>query len=303
MLARILTRLSWVVLLAIFMSAVVSVGVGALDVPKAPTDIPIVDQTNTLTDEQKNQLAQQIAYERKASGNQVAVLMVRSLENESLENYSLKVAREWGVGTGENNNGVLLLIAKDDRRLRIEVGTGLEGALTDAQSGRIIRNDITPQFKNDKYYEGVKAGVTSIIAAINGEYVASSTATGQDTASFPWELIFFASIMGFSWLGAILGRTKSWWAGGVIGGGAGVIVGFLMASVVVGALSVLGLAIGGLFFDKAVSKNYRAHSRRGDSPSWWAGGGFLGGGGDGGSGGFGGFGGGGFGGGGSSGSW
>ncbi len=303
MIARILTWFSGIVLLAFITSAVVSVGVQALNVPKTPTDIPIVDQTNTLTDEQKNQLAQQIAEERKASGNQVAVLMVRSLENESLENYSLKVAREWGVGTGENNNGVLLLIAKDDRRLRIEVGTGLEGALTDAQSGRIIRNDITPQFKNDKYYEGVKAGVTSIIAAINGEYVASSTATGQDTASFPWELIFFASIMGFSWLGAILGRTKSWWAGGVIGGGAGVIVGFLMASVVVGALSVLGLAIGGLFFDKAVSKNYRAHSRRGDSPSWWAGGGFLGGGGDGGSGGFGGFGGGGFGGGGSSGSW
>ena len=305
MLARILTWLSGIVLLAIIASVVVSGGVQALDVPKTPTDIPIVDQTNTLTNEQKSQLAQKIADERKKSGNQIAILMIPSLQGESIEGYSLKVARQWGVGTGENDNGVLLLIAKDDRKLRIEVGKGLEGALTDAQAGRIIRNEITPQFKNNKYYEGVSAGVTSIIAAINGEYVASGGSVDQDFVGIPWEAIFFAGLVGFSWLGAVLGRTKSWWAGGVIGGVAGVIVGFLMSSLLVGVVSVIGLVFGGLLFDKAVSKNYRAHARRGDSPSWWAGGGFLGGGDGGGDsgGGFGGFGGGGFGGGGSSGSW
>ena len=305
MLARILTWLSGIVLLAIIASVVVSGGVQALDVPKTPTDIPIVDQTNTLTNEQKSQLAQKIADERKKSGNQIAILMIPSLQGESIEGYSLKVARQWGVGTGENDNGVLLLIAKDDRKLRIEVGKGLEGALTDAQAGRIIRNEITPQFKNNKYYEGVSAGVTSIIAAINGEYVASGSSVDQDSVGIPWEAIFFAGLVGFSWLGAVLGRTKSWWAGGVIGGVAGVIVGFLMSSLLVGVVSVIGLVFGGLLFDKAVSKNYRAHARRGDSPSWWAGGGFLGGGDGGGDsgGGFGGFGGGGFGGGGSSGSW
>lgn len=305
MIARILAWFSGIVFLAIFTSAAVSVGVGALEVPAAPTDIPVVDQTNTLTSEQKRQLAQQIADERKASGNQIAVLMIRSLEGDSIEGYSLKVARKWGIGTGENNNGVLLLVAKDDRKLRIEVGTGLEGALTDAQAGRIIRNEITPQFRNDKYYEGVRAGVTSIIAATNGEYVASGNAESQSWGDIPWEALFFIGLIGFSWLGAVLGRTKGWWAGGVIGGIAGVIVGFLMTSLLVGILSAVGLAIGGLFFDKAVSKNYRAHMKRGDSPSWWAGGGFLGGSGDSGGGdsGFGGFGGGGFGGGGSSGSW
>lgn len=305
MLARILTWLSGIVLLAIITSVVVSGGAQALDVPKTPTDIPIVDQTNTLTNEQKSQLAQKIADERKKSGNQIAILMIPSLQGESIEGYSLKVARQWGVGTGENDNGVLLLIAKDDRKLRIEVGKGLEGALTDAQAGRIIRNEITPQFKNNKYYEGVSAGVTSIIAAINGEYVASGGSVDQDSVGIPWEAIFFAGLVGFSWLGAVLGRTKSWWAGGVIGGVAGVIVGFLMTSLLVGVVSVIGLVFGGLLFDKAVSKNYRAHARRGDSPSWWAGGGFLGGGDGGGDsgGGFGGFGGGGFGGGGSSGSW
>lgn len=303
MIARIFAWLSGIVILAIFTSAAVSVGVGALEAPAAPTDIPVVDQTDTLTGDQKDQLAQQIADERKVSGNQIAVLMIRSLEGDSIEGYSLKVARKWGIGTGENNNGVLLLVVKDDRKLRIEVGTGLEGALTDAQTGRIIRNEITPQFRNDKYYEGIRAGVTSTIAAINGEYVASGNAESQNSGGIPWEALFFIGLTGFSWLGAVLGRTKSWWAGGVIGGVAGVVVGVLMTSLLVGILSVVGLVVGGLFFDKAVSKNYRAHSGRGDSPSWWAGGSFLGGGKSGGGGGFGGFGGGGFGGGGSSGSW
>ncbi|MET0979639.1 MAG: TPM domain-containing protein, partial [Candidatus Saccharimonadales bacterium] len=103
----------------------------ALAVPAKPTDIPVVDQTNTLTAEQKAAIATKIAEERKATGNQIAVLMVSSLDGDALENYSLNVAREWGIGQDERDSGVLLLVVKDDRRLRIEVGYGLEGALPD----------------------------------------------------------------------------------------------------------------------------------------------------------------------------
>jgi uncharacterized protein len=255
----------------------------ALDIPAKPLDIPIVDQTNTLSAEQKAQLATQIADERTKSGNQIAIVIVPTLENEALEDYSLQIARTWGIGTGENNNGVLLFIAKDDRKLRIEVGTGLEGALTDVQAGRIIRNDISPRFRQGQYYEGIQVGLTSIIAAIHGEYTASAIA--------------------LSWLGSILGRTKSWWAGGVLGGVSGGVAGLLSGSLLIGLIGIGALGIFGLIFDKIVSANYRAHAGGNVRPSWWAGGGFLGGGGPRGGGGFGGFGGGGFGGGGSSGSW
>jgi len=273
----------------------------ALSVPPKPTDMPIVDQTNTLSAEQKATLAEQIAAERTKSGNQIAIVIVPSIENGSIEEYSLDIAREWGIGTAENNNGVLLLIAKNDRLLRIEVGTGLEGALTDVQSGRIIRDDIRPLFQQEKYFEGVQAGLTSIIEAINGEYIPTTTAT--EPVRLPWELIFGFGFLIFSWLGSILARTKSWWAGGVIGGASGGILGLLAGSLVFGLIGAGALAVIGLLLDKVVSANYQSHAGRGDKPSWWAGGGFLGGGGPRGGGGFGGFGGGGFGGGGSSGSW
>ncbi|MDB5162468.1 MAG: Psb32 and founding s of phosphatase family protein [Candidatus Saccharibacteria bacterium] len=295
-------RLGLVIALFGFVAAGLNaVDAAALSVPARPTDIPIVDQTNTLTAEQKATLAQQIADERAKSGNQIVIVVVPSIENSSLEAYSLAIAREWGIGTTENNNGVLLLVVKNDRLLRIEVGTGLEGALTDVQSGRIIRNDISPLFRQEKYFEGIQAGLTSIIAAIHGEYTAESTA--EQAASFPWELVFGVGFLIFSWLGSILARTKSWWAGGVIGGAMGGTAGLLTGSLVLGLVGGGALVIIGLLLDKAVSANYQSHARHGDKPSWWAGGGFLGGGGPRGGGGFGGFGGGGFGGGGSSGGW
>ncbi len=282
-------------------SLAMPLNVNALSVPPRPTDIPIVDQTNTLTDQQKITLAKQIANERAKSGNQIAIVMVSTLENQSIEDYSLAVAREWGIGTSKNNNGVLLLVVKDDRRLRIEVGTGLEGSLTDVQTGRIIRNDITPFFKQNKYYEGIQAGLSDIIGAINGEYTALAADT-ESSSGFPWEFAFIAGLIGFSWLSSILARTKSWWAGGIVGGVVGGGAGMILGSLTIGLIGAGVLIVIGLIFDKIVSSNYRSNASQGSTPSWWAGGGYLGGGRSGG-GGFGGFGGGGFGGGGSSGSW
>jgi uncharacterized protein len=282
-------------------SLCIAINTNALAVPARPTDIPIVDQTGTLTAEQKASLAAQIANEREKSGNEIAIVVIPSLQDESIEEYSLNIARTWGIGTSQNNNGVLLLVVKNDRLMRIEVGTGLEGALTDAQAGRIIRNDITPLFRENKYYEGIQTGLTGIIDSVNGEYTA--TASNTNPTRFPWELLLGIGFFAFSWLGSILARTKSWWAGGIIGGAAGGALGLIAGSLVYGITGAAFLAIIGLILDKVVSANYVSHASRGDTPSWWAGGGFLGGGGRGGGGGFGGFGGGGFGGGGSSGGW
>ena len=131
----------------------------ALAVPPKPTDIPIVDQTNTLTADQKTSIAAKIAEERQATGNQIAILIIPSLEGDALENYSLDVAREWGIGQKERSSGVLLLVAKEDRKLRIEVGYGLEGSLPDITANRIIRDRIRPAFQQNDYYRGVDAGV------------------------------------------------------------------------------------------------------------------------------------------------
>jgi uncharacterized protein len=287
---------------ALFLAIVATHGAHALAVPPRPVDIPVVDQTNTLTTEQKNAISQKIASERASTGNQIGVLMIPSLQGDALEDYSLNVARTWGIGQKERNSGVLLFIAKDDRRLRIEVGYGLEGALTDIRSNQIIRDRITPQFREGKYYEGIDAGVDGIITAIHGETDPQLSSAAGETASgnIPWGFSTMFGFVALSWLGSILGRTKSWWAGGVVGGFAGIIVGALFGFVVIGIISIFVLTLLGLLFDKVVSANYQSRASRGVTPSWWAGGGSLGGGN---SGGFGGFGGGGFGGGGSSGSW
>lgn len=308
-----LTRITSATFVATLLAMVIGTPLAyALDVPPRPTDIPLVDQTNTLTQAQKQALATRIADERKASGNQVAILMIPSLEDEPLEEYTLKVARGWGIGQKERDSGVLLLIAKDDRRLRIEVGYGLEGALTDIRSGQIIRDRITPQFRQNKYYEGISEGLSGIVAAINGEKDPNLQAGGsgqsdgserRDTSDLPFELIFFGLLFIPSWLGSMLARTKSWWAGGIVGAAAGGIIALFFGFMVIGLISVIALTLLGLFLDRTVSANYRKHAANGVAPSWWAGGPWIGGGRSNSKGGFGGFGGGSFGGGGSSGSW
>lgn len=112
------------------------------------------------------------AFERSDS-TQIAILTIPSLEGEDLEGYSIKVAEAWKIGQQDKDNGVILLVAKQDRKIRIEVGRGLEGKLTDLLSGRIIRNQIAPAFKAGDFDAGVAAGVSAIMAVVKGEYTAS----------------------------------------------------------------------------------------------------------------------------------
>jgi uncharacterized protein len=275
--------------------------VSALAVPSAPSlERPIVDQTNTLSESEIQSLSVKITSSRGDKDYQVGVLMIPRLDNESIEEYSIKVAREWGIGQKGENNGVLLLVAKDDRQLRIEVGSGLEGDLTDAQSGRIIRDVITPQFRQGNYYMGISNGLESIAATVSKQPDPHAAPVLTGWQNF-WNIamqggVFF--IFAFLWLSSILARSKSWWAGGILGAVVGVIVAVFAGWVIWSVLLLVGLAIGGLGLDWVVSRNYRDRASHGEAPSWWAGGTHLGGGLGGG-----GFGGGGFSGGGSSGSW
>ena len=128
------------------------------------------DYANMLTPEQRQNINTDLSSFDKKTSNQIVIATFNSLNGKSLEDFSIKLANKWKIGTKQNNNGVLLLIIKNDRKMRIEVGRGLEGALTDGLSGDIIRNKILPEFKQQNYYLGIKKGVYSIEQATKGEY-------------------------------------------------------------------------------------------------------------------------------------
>lgn len=128
------------------------------------------DYTNTLNGKELDYLNKKLSTFFDSTSNQVVSLMIKSLNDYPIEEYALAVAEKNKIGTKENDNGLLLLVAKEDKQLRIEVGYGLEGALPDALSSSIIRNIIIPHFKNNDYYNGINAGLDAIFSAIKGEY-------------------------------------------------------------------------------------------------------------------------------------
>jgi uncharacterized protein len=130
------------------------------------------DLTNTLTAEQLSTLDYRLKTFEDSTSNQIVILMIPTLDNYPLEEYSYDVAHQNKVGTKKLDNGILLLIVKGDRKARIEVGYGLEGALPDALASSIIRNVIFPYFRKQEFYYGITAGINAIISAVKGEYTA-----------------------------------------------------------------------------------------------------------------------------------
>lgn len=193
----------------------------------------VVDETGTLTTSQKNDLITKLQSEDKTTSNQIVIYMIPTLGGESLEDVSIRLAEKNKIGKKDKNNGVLMLIVKNDRKIRIEVGYGLEGVLTDALSSSIIRNEITPSFKAGNYYEGINKGVDAIINAIKGEYTADKEEPVNvytPTCCFGLP-VFVAIIFGFIFISiflSIIGRIfgfgrsvhvgKRGWNGGGWGG-------------------------------------------------------------------------------------
>ncbi|KWR90866.1 TPM domain-containing protein [Cupriavidus sp. IDO] len=264
----------------------VSLGAAA-DVAVPSLTARVTDLTGTLTSEQVATLEQKLQAFEAEKGSQVAVLMVPTTQPEAIEQYSIRVVEKWKLGRKGADDGALLIIAKDDRTMRIEVGYGLEGVLTDAMSKRIISDDIVPRFKQGDFYGGVTAGVERIMGVINGEPLpAPRRERGErDPVRQLMPVILVLTVVLGGLLRSFLGRGP----GAVAAGGAVGIIGWLLS----GALAV-GFMAGAiaLFF-----------TLFGGSHMGWRGIGGRGGfGGGSGRGGFGG-GGGGFGGGGASGRW
>jgi uncharacterized protein len=130
----------------------------------------VVDEVGLLSRAAAARITAQLETHEKATSNQVVVAIVKSLQGYEIEDYGVGLARAWGIGQQGRNNGVVLIVAPNERRLRIEVGYGLEGNLTDAISSDIIRNRITPAFRDGRFEAGIQEGVNGIIAAIDGAY-------------------------------------------------------------------------------------------------------------------------------------
>jgi uncharacterized protein len=230
-------------------------GAAAADVAVPPLTGRVVDLTGTLSSDQIAAQTQRLKDLEKRKGSQVAVLIVPTTQPETIEQYSLRVAEAWKIGRRKIDDGALLVVAKDDHKLRIEVGYGLEGALTDVTARRIIEEVIAPRFRTGDFAGGIDAGITRIISVIDGEPLpapAPEASQGQDIdldtlASF-WPFILVGALMIGGFLRALLGRLLgSVAAGGIIGAIAWLLLGSLIAAVAVGGMAFLFTAIAGSF--------------------------------------------------------
>jgi len=294
-------------LLVLCLSAVAQGPVSGLQ-PVPPLTARVTDLTGTLTADQQTALEQKLAAFEAAKGSQLAVLIVPTTRPEEIEQYSIRVVEQWKLGRGvvggkKVDDGALLLIAKDDHRIRIEVGYGLEGVLTDAMSSRIISETITPAFREGNFYDGIDAGLGQMMKLIEGEPLPPPEHTWQGSEHHwgPSILpeLFFAVLVGSVVLRAIFGRTL----GSILTGlGAGALVYVGGYALALAALAAIAGTLITMLMGLPRGSGWSSYPRSGGFGGGWGGGGFGGGGFGGGGGGFSG-GGGGFGGGGSSGSW
>ena len=176
-------------LLAALLWLVVALGAA----PAAAADVPflsgrVVDDAEILAPATRERLAARLKAHEQKTTNQVVVLTVPTIAPESIEEYALRVFEAWKLGQRDKDNGVLVVVVPEDRRMRIEVGYGLEGTLTDSLSGRIIRNRMTPQFKSGDYDAGIEAGVDAIVALLEGgEEPAADLAPDATVSAFSVE--------------------------------------------------------------------------------------------------------------------
>lgn len=271
-----------------------------------PLTSPVVDTTGTLDTEQKQQLEQQALALQQRKGSQLQVLVVASTQPETIEQYTQRVFDQWKLGRKGVDDAVILVVAKDDRRVRIQPGYGLEGAIPDAIANRIIQEYLAPKFRAGDFAGGIADATAQLARLIGGEELpapVSDNRAAQGDAGGDWVFALFAAFIAASFIRGLLGKApkgvRSLLTGGVAGG-----VAWLMSSLLplAGVAGVIGLLYG--LMSVSAGRYARHGGWGGFGGGGWGGGGFGGGGGGFGGGGGGWSGGGGMsGGGGASGSW
>jgi len=258
-------------------------GLAWAQVAVPPLTARVTDLTGTLTREQQAGLERMLQEFEARKGAQLAVLLVKTTAPEAIEQYALRVAEQWKVGRKKVDDGAILVIAKDDRTLRIEVGYGLEGVLNDATASRIIREIIVPRFREGDFYGGINAGLDRMIRLIDGEPLPEPAKTAP-AAQGGWmqllPMLLVVALIGGAILRAMLGRFLGAAAtGGVVGFLAWMLAGAMAIALIAGVLAFIFTLGGG-----GVGRRYYGGfpgggiglPRGGGS---WGGGGFRGGGG------------------------
>ena len=239
----------------------------------------VTDLTGTLTKEQTASLEQRLQSFEARKGSQIAVLMVATTAPEAIEQYALRVAEGWKIGRKNVDDGAILVVAKNDRALRIEVGYGLEGALNDATASRIIREAIVPRFREGDFYGGINAGVDRMLRVIDGEPLPEPASPAPQVGggfgqSLP--ILLILAIVAGGLLRRMLGRTVgSVAAGGAVAAVAWLLVGAVSIAVLAGILAFFVTLVGG----GAGRRYYGGFPGGFGGGGWGRGGGFRGGGG------------------------
>jgi len=216
--------------------------------PIPPLTGRVADLTGTLAATERESLEQKLTAFEARKGAQIAVLMVPTTAPEAIEQYALRVAESWQIGRGEIDDGVVLLVAKDDRRLRIEVGYGLEGAIPDASARRIIDERIVPRFYVEDYAGGIAAGLDALIALIDGEPLPPPAgASGTESA---WGALPVVLLIALFVAPIVRGIFGTLFGSLAVGAGAGVVAwalsGGLVAALLIGGM-VFVFALAGIF--------------------------------------------------------
>lgn len=171
------------------------------------------DAANILSPEQVEILEHKLVALDDSSSNQIAVVLIKTLGDYAIEDYAVKLFREWGIGNKKTNNGVLIIAAIDDRKVWIEVGYGLEGAIPDVTASSIYRNEIVPSFKEQNYYRGIDNAINALTKAAVGEYKIKKEKKGKGSSGGSILVVVFLLFL----IIMVLGRTGR--GGGGMGGG------------------------------------------------------------------------------------
>ena len=220
----------------------------AAEIAVPPLKARVTDLTATLTSDQRAALEQKLAALEARKGSQVAVLLVPTTQPETVEQYAIRVFDQWKLGRKGMDDGVLLLVAKNDRKLRIEVGYGLEGAIPDAIAKRVIDEDIVPLFKQGNFYGGISAGTDRVSKLIERESMPPPRRTAAPGSGWSTETFFIGFIilaMASQLLHSLLGRFLGAGVAGVAAGIVGYVLAGLAAAAIIGLIAfVISLFIG-----------------------------------------------------------
>lgn len=184
-------QIEGILLLALFLIALTALSVLNRKIPTCKGYVN--DYANMISGPVKAKLEHTLKAFDRTDSTQIAILTVESLGGDSLEDLSVRVAKKWGIGQKEKDNGVLLLVAKKEHQVRLEVGYGLEGVLTDRLAKRIIDNIITPYFKSGQFDQGIEAGVRAVIQVTRGKFKADQRSSQRDE---PLSLLLYLFLIG-----------------------------------------------------------------------------------------------------------